>query len=82
MLKMPMIFGNGMVLQRQKEIAVWGTAEAGMEVTVTLSDEKKADSQGMEGTRQYGAQSVQTRADDQGDRRAVEHGVSAQVRCG
>ena len=67
MLKMPMIFGNGMVLQRQKEIAVWGTAEAGMEVTVTLSDEKKADSQGMEGTRQYGAQSVQTRADDQGD---------------
>lgn len=61
MLHMPMIFGNGMVLQRQKEIAVWGTAEAGTEVTVTLSDAGEEA-----GRKQYGTGQAHTTADGQG----------------
>lgn len=36
MLKTALIFGNDMVLQRDKQIPVWGTAEPGTEVTVSL----------------------------------------------
>lgn len=36
MLKTAMIFGNGMVLQRRKEIPVWGIAEPGKRIFVTL----------------------------------------------
>lgn len=36
MLKTAMIFGNNMVLQRQKEIKVWGMGEPGSTVTGTL----------------------------------------------
>lgn len=54
MLQMPMVFGNGMVLQRQKEIAVWGqvtNAPAGTGVVVTLAS--AYDQQNV-----YGTQSV------------------------
>lgn len=48
MLKLAMIFTDKMVLQRQKEVPVWGTAEAGSEVTVwfdgvSLKTETKND---------------------------------------
>ena len=36
MLKMPMIFGDRMVLQREKRIAVWGETEGGAKVTAVL----------------------------------------------
>lgn len=42
MLKTAMIFGNGMVLQRKKQIAVWGTADAGAWITVTLGHERSS----------------------------------------
>ncbi len=37
-LEMPAIFGNGMVLQRDVTLPVWGKAAAGAEVVVTLAD--------------------------------------------
>ena len=39
MLKCAMIFTDKMVLQREKEIPVWGQAEAGKEIEVSLVDE-------------------------------------------
>ena len=46
---MPQLFQNGMVLQRNKPIPVWGKADAGEAVTVTLNKKKvetTADSNG------------------------------------
>jgi len=48
-IEMPQLFQNGMVLQRGKAIPVWGTADAGEQVTVTLNKKRAtatADSQG------------------------------------
>ena len=39
-VKLPKIFGDHMVLQQKAEVAVWGWADAGEEVTVTLGDAK------------------------------------------
>lgn len=38
---MPGIFGNNMVLQRNKSIPVWGWAKANETIVVTLNDQKK-----------------------------------------
>lgn len=38
-VRMPRVFTDHMVLQRDKPIAVWGWADAGEEVTVTLGDD-------------------------------------------
>jgi sialate O-acetylesterase len=35
-IKLAQIFGNGMVLQRQKPIQIWGTAAAGSQITAKL----------------------------------------------
>jgi sialate O-acetylesterase len=41
-IKLPAIFGNNMVLQRETEVAIWGTAEKNATVEVTTSwDDKK-----------------------------------------
>ena len=40
-LKMPSIFADHMVLQRDAKVPVWGWADAGAEVTVEFSDQKK-----------------------------------------
>ncbi len=32
------LFGDGMVLQRDTTVAVWGTAEPGAEITVAIAD--------------------------------------------
>ena len=48
-VKMPAIFGDHMVLQQESMLPVWGTAEAGEKVTVTVGVEKAdtvADSNG------------------------------------
>ena len=48
-VKLPSVFGSHMVLQRDQPVPVWGTADAGEEVTVTFRDQKvttKADDQG------------------------------------
>lgn len=52
MLKLPMIFGDGMILQRQKPIRVWGTADPGAAVTVALcplAGQRQAGGQGCTG---------------------------------
>ncbi|MDB4142386.1 sialate O-acetylesterase [Akkermansiaceae bacterium] len=36
------LFQNGMVLQREMAVPVWGLADAGEEVTVTFADQKKS----------------------------------------
>ena len=48
-VKLPNIFTDSMVLQRNQENAVWGKADAGEEVAVHIGDQKKstkADSEG------------------------------------
>ncbi len=48
-VKLPSIFSNHMVLQRDKPIPVWGWDNPGAEVTVSLGEAKasaKADDQG------------------------------------
>lgn len=48
-VKLPKIFGDHMVLQQKSEVAVWGWADAGEEVTVSLGETKataKADAAG------------------------------------
>ena len=42
MLELPMIFGDGMVLQRQKPIEIWGKAAPGEAVTAELGYEGQA----------------------------------------
>ncbi|MFP6693909.1 MAG: sialate O-acetylesterase, partial [Pirellulales bacterium] len=40
-VRLPNIFGNSMVLQRELPVPVWGWAESGQEVTVTLGEQTK-----------------------------------------
>lgn len=46
MLKLAKLFSNGMVLQREKQVHVWGDAEPDVDVRVTIqgqSAETRAD---------------------------------------
>jgi sialate O-acetylesterase len=48
-VKLPAVFGDHMVLQQQAKLPVWGTADAGEEVTVSIGDRSasaKADENG------------------------------------
>ena len=48
-LRLPNIFGDGMVLQRGKPAAIWGWAAPGEEVKVTISGQEaaaRADAEG------------------------------------
>jgi len=42
-------FGNHMVLQRQQEVPVWGTADAGAKVSVTFLDQERSTEAGADG---------------------------------
>lgn len=48
-VKLPAIFGDHLVLQRGKPIAVWGTADAGEEVTVSFAGQTKKATAGKDG---------------------------------
>lgn len=41
-VKLPQIFDNNMVLQREKPLAVWGWADAGEDVTVSVAGQTKS----------------------------------------
>src|ERR1700733_4483109 len=41
-VKLPAIFSDHMVLQQGMPVPVWGTADAGEEVTVTFGEQKQA----------------------------------------
>lgn len=49
-VRLPKIFGDGMVLQRNKPIAVWGWADPGEAVTVMLNRQSKRVTAGSDGT--------------------------------
>jgi sialate O-acetylesterase len=40
-LKLPALFSDGMVLQRDQPVAVWGWADPGADVTVSFADQQK-----------------------------------------
>lgn len=48
-VKVPALFSDHMVLQSGKPVAVWGTADAGEKVTVTIGAQEKAVTAGQDG---------------------------------
>ena len=48
-VKLPAVFTDHLVLQRGKAVPVWGTADAGEEVTVTFADQSKKATAGQDG---------------------------------
>jgi sialate O-acetylesterase len=48
-VKMPAIFGDHMVLQRERKDKVWGTAEPGEEITVTIDKQTHKTKAGADG---------------------------------
>lgn len=48
-LALPAVFGDHMVLQRDKPVPVWGTAPAGAEVTVAFAGQEKRAAAGADG---------------------------------
>ena len=49
-VKLPALFTDGAVLQRDREVAIWGWATAGKEVTVTFGSQKKQATAAADGT--------------------------------
>jgi sialate O-acetylesterase len=49
-LRMPAIFSDNMVLQRETTVRVWGWADPGQRVAVTLGDQKKVARAGRDGS--------------------------------
>ena len=48
-VKLPSVIGDNMVLQRGNKLTLWGTADAGEEVSVTLGDQKATAKAGDDG---------------------------------
>ncbi|MGB8353717.1 MAG: sialate O-acetylesterase [Chthoniobacteraceae bacterium] len=48
-VKLPSIFGDHMVLQQEMKIPVWGTAEAGEKISVTVGDHNASTTTGPDG---------------------------------
>ena len=48
-VKMPALFGDGMVLQREKPVPVWGWADAGEKITVAFAGQEKSATAGKDG---------------------------------
>lgn len=48
-VRLPNVFGSHMVLQRRKPVPVWGWAESGEKVTVTLNNQTKTTKAGKDG---------------------------------
>ncbi|MDA3923446.1 MAG: sialate O-acetylesterase [Kiritimatiellae bacterium] len=48
-LKLPSVFSNGMVLQRDQAVAVWGWDDPGKSVTVSFADQKQTVKAGEDG---------------------------------
>lgn len=41
-VKLPALISDNMVLQQDRQVAIWGTADAGEEVTVSLGEQKES----------------------------------------
>jgi sialate O-acetylesterase len=64
-VKLASIFGDSMVLQREMPVPVWGWADAGEEVTVTLGDQSKKATADKDGRWQVKLDALKTNADGQ-----------------
>ena len=62
-VKLPAIFGDHMVLQRGQKVPVWGTADAGEQVNVSIGDTKATATAGADGKWQLSLDSL--KASDQ-----------------
>ena len=40
-VKLPALIGDNMILQQERQVAIWGTADAGEQVTVTIGGQKQ-----------------------------------------
>ncbi|HSJ02307.1 MAG TPA: sialate O-acetylesterase [Verrucomicrobium sp.] len=49
-VKLPAVFTDHLVLQRDKPVAIWGTADSGEEVTVTFGNQSKKATTGADGS--------------------------------
>jgi len=49
-VKLPPVFSDHLVLQREMEVPVWGTASAGEEITVSIADQSKKTVAGADGS--------------------------------
>ena len=64
-VKLASIFGNSMVLQRDLPVPVWGWADAGEDVTVTLGDQTKKAKTDQDGRWQVKLDALKANADGQ-----------------
>jgi sialate O-acetylesterase len=48
-VKLPAIFGDHMILQQEARVPVWGTADAGEKITVTVGDHNSSTTAGADG---------------------------------
>lgn len=65
-VKMPSVISDHMVLQSGKPVAIWGWADAGEEVTVEFSGQKKAAKTGQDGKWMIKLDPLQAGAEPQG----------------
>ncbi len=64
-VRLPNIFGNSMVLQRELPVPVWGWAESGQEVTVTLGGQTKKAKADQDGRWQVKLDALKANAEGQ-----------------
>ena len=64
-VKLASIFGDSMVLQRELPVPIWGWAEAGEEVTVTLGDQSKKATADKDGRWQVKLDALKANAEGQ-----------------
>lgn len=65
-VKLPTVIGSHMVLQRDKPIPIWGWADAGEKVTVSLAGQSKSTTAGPEGEWKVVLDPVKATADQKG----------------
>ena len=60
-VKMPLIFGNHMVLQQDANIAIWGWADAGEHIEITFAGQNVKTTANADGTWQVKLKPVKTK---------------------
>lgn len=78
-LRFPAVFSDGMVLQREQEVAVWGWADPGAEVKVSFADQQRSAKAGQDGMFMVRLQKMDANAQPQ-NLKAVSGRDSAEVR--
>ncbi len=71
-LRLPHIFGDSMVLQREKPVAVWGWADAGKQVTVEFAGQRKDCLAGQDGRWRHDTRSAARLCSGSGTRHSFD----------